>query len=401
MKNPLVAQPRVNKLGHVVTKHVLSGPAVASTAPSMPAPSAASNTKSQRSTKKLKPPTPMQNAPVIGNHKPTAFHADERLAAALNTNGFAEAGPSDVEMFGLFSVVSPDNAMAFSSVGITNPDEAVAVLYDHGLADLQVHRRDMMDSAISKRVKPKVLHMLSRKYDISAYEEDYEVFLDAAVLAGSKQLQPRTGNGTTDNDTWLYDSLLRGEVSHDDVLGIGIPYLNGQLTSDDHIHGALLARHSGEADYSLECIKHVDKYNRLYGDFPRALELATKYGDEFLLGIKGLDGALAIERDYAGETPDYRRSLIQYQEEACRSHESNAHYRSIDTIRDFYEHGVPASYVNATYSEGIDTSDIIDAYERGIPEDYVASMLANGLDMSRIVAASDAEISSTIGDGWL
>jgi hypothetical protein len=367
----------------------------------MPAPSAATNAKPKRTVKKLKPPTPIQSAPVIGNHKPTAFNADERLAAALKTNGLAEAGPSDVEMFGLFSVVSPDNAMAFSSAGITNPDEAVAVLYDHGLADLQVDRRDMMEVAISKRVKPKVLHMLSQKYDISNYDDDYEIFLDAAVLAGSKQLMPRTGNGTPDNTTWLYDSLLRGEVSHDDVLAIGIPYLNGQLTSDIHIHDALLARHSGKANYSLESIKHVDKYNRLYGDFPRALELATKYGDDFLLSIKGLDGALSIERDHADETPEYRRSLIQYQEEACKNGESERHYRSITTIRDLYEHGVPASYVNAIYSEGMDTNDIIDVYERGIPEEYVSSMLANGLDMERVIAASNAEISSVVGDGWL
>lgn len=399
MKNPLVAQQRVNKLGHVVTKHVLSGPATAPSTLSMPAPSAVDVLNPKRSAKKLKPPTPVQSAPVIGNHKPTAFHADERLAAALKTNGLAEVGPSDVELFGLFSVVSPDNAMAFSSVSITNPDEAIAVLYDHGLADLRVYRRDMMEAAISKRVKPKVLHMLSQKYDMSAYDNDYEVFLDAAVLAGSKQLQPITGDSTPDNDTWLYDSLLRGEVSHDDVLGIGIPYLNGQLTSDVHIHVALLARHSGEADYSLECIKHVDKHNRLYGHFPDALELATKYGNDFLLSIKGLDGALNIERDHADETPEYRRSLIQYQEEAVGK--SARHYRSIATIRDLYEHSVPASYVNAIYTEGMNTRDIIAAYESGVPEQYVVTMLANGLEMPRIIAASEADITAAVGDGWL
>ena len=180
MNNPLVLEQRVNKLGHVVTKHVRSTPTAPKEKASLPAPQVVSPAAKARK-RPLKPPTASQLARKKDNGKTFEFDADDRLVAAIGTNGVMFCGISDVKLFELFSVVSPENALALASKGIEGPAEAVVDLLERkGLGDLVLDRREMMAEAVSRRVKPMALRALSQEYDLDAFDPD--LGLDVAAL---------------------------------------------------------------------------------------------------------------------------------------------------------------------------------------------------------------------------
>lgn len=365
-------EQRVNKLGHVVTKHVRSGPSKASETAPMPAPKITPGSPAKRVNRK--PPTTKQMLPHKGTQL-IPFTADPRLAELIGARGTMARTTSDYDMFKLSSVVSLENAFALASKGIEDREETVELLKNNGMEDLLLDRRELMDIAISMRVRPESMLLLSRRYKIEKY--DPEVYATACLLAGSKH--EMTVNAGSSYEGYLHDSLLTDRISFDDVKVMEPRFFLGS-NNVGRIHLALMDRHLSGASFSLEVIKHVDRYGNYHGEFRLGLKLAETYGNDFVLGLKGIEGATAIERDYKHLPQDYRRELIAYQDKALATKGVSLQLGSLSHVVELYDNGVPAEYVNAfytalkTHNTDPDSSEIIEAHAAGVPADHFISM---------------------------
>lgn len=359
-------QKRMDKTGKLVTRHVrVEQKAGAST--SMPAPSLTKTAK-----KPAKKPLAKQLAPQmywLGDD----FDWDFGLHRALNLKGSDSVimNASEVEIYDVLSVASTPNAVALLSGGIKSAEEAETFLRENGLEHLIIDRREITDEAIERRISSYKFIDMKRRYGGLAMNADPKNFLDAARLTDTLALEDfkkvSDGEGTN-----FPKEILKGTISYDDVMGLGLTLIKDNKYYSPAIFECLEAMKKGEVAHDLEAFKDLLN-NRVRGNYSllESLKLVNELGKEFTSTIQNMDQAHGVYRTFPDLPSSEKKSLISYADKGMAVfHKLTLH-------------------------------DVATLHKGCVPIERAQEMLAADMTVDQIVGAYQNDVNPAVSTGWL
>lgn len=372
MTSNLIPQKRMDKTGKLVTRHVRAGAPKPASGSSLPAPKMAVPNGKKVTAKK---PLAKQSEVKLrmgsrSNHSP-----DPSLYAALGADpknlwDLTTISASDVQMYDMFSILRTDDAVLLMDHKITSPDDAVELLEKNGLSHLLIDRRDLMTEAQNRRIDAWNFMEAQHKFGVDDLACDPEVLLGAVRLDDSISL-PRWETGGKE-DSYAHH-VMRGDISYDDVMTLGISSLSGAARFiPEQLCGYLKDIHTGRASYDAELLRHLGQksgYSRPV--LEQALGMVSEYGADFMSKVTYLDSAIAINDQYRGRPTKLRAELIQYAQE------------------------MELKIANIGYA------DMVKLFDNDIPVEDAKVMVSQGMDADRIIAVSKEGITKSVASGWL
>lgn len=362
MNNPLIPQQRADKNGKLVTRHVKAMPTASGNAAGLPAPVAATAPKDS----KQKPVKPLERQLKSQQRmiNREGFSPSPELRKALDIKDdawhLAIIDASEVQLFDVFSVVSLDNALNLVESGIKTSDDALQFLNQHGLDDLVIDRREMMDKAIALRTNSFDMLDLHESFGIDNYDED--VFIKAARVKGTNMLPYLSADGVGPGT--FYEAILKGEIAYEDLVEVSFSVV-GDSGLTHEIYDGLKGIKDGSSDFDAAFLKHL-AVNSFNDDktFTGAVELSKAEGQEFVIGLKGLRDAAKISDEFKDRGAEYCRSLIEFNE--AYYDEFTNPWRSTSDAQRLYEAQVDPSDAKHLKSQGMSVDQIISARQSGI-----------------------------------
>jgi hypothetical protein len=362
MNNPLIPQQRADKNGKLVTRHVKAMPTATGSAAGLPAPVAAPAKKAP----KQKPVKPLErqikNQQRMINREEFSSSPELRKALGIKDDAWrlAVIDASEVQLFDVFSVVSLDNAINLFEAEIRTSDEVLQFLNQHGLDDLVVDRREMMDKAVALRVNSFDLLDLHSGFGMDNFDED--TFIQAARVKGSNMLpyvnKDGAGPGT------FHEGVLKGEINYDDLTTVTYSVLSTSTLTQE-IYDGLKSIKDGSVDFDAEFLKHLVVHSVSNDEtFAGALEMTKVQGTEFVGGIKGLGDASRISTEFKDRGADYCRSLIEFNE--VYYDDFHDQFRSTSDAQRLHEARVDPSDAKHLKRQGMSIDQIISARQSGI-----------------------------------
>jgi hypothetical protein len=360
MNNPLIPQQRADKNGKLVTRHVKAMPTASDSAAGLPAPLAAPVAKAP----KQKPVKPLErqlkNQQRMINRGGFSSSPELRKALGIKDDAWhlAIIDASEVQLFDVFSVVSLDNAINLFEAEIRTSDETLQFLNQHGLDDLVVDRREMMDKAVALRVNSFDLLDLHESFGIDNYDED--TFIQAARVKGSNMLPYVNTDGVGPGT--FHEGVLKGEISYDDLTEVTYSVVSASALTQEIYDGLKSVK---EGSFDAAFLKHVVVHS-VSNDktFAGALEMAKVQGNDFVVGLKGLSDASRISNDFKDRGAEYCRSLIEFNE--VYHDDFHDPFRSTLNVQRLYEAQVDPSDAKHLRGQGMSIDQIISARQSGI-----------------------------------
>lgn len=294
----------------------------------------------------------------------TGFNSSPELRKALGIKDdawkLAIIDATEEQLFDVFSVVSLDNAINLFEAEIRTADEALEFLDQHGLNDLVVDRREMMDKALALRVNSFDMLDVHEVFGIDNYDED--AFIKAARVKGSNLLPYLNSDGV--GPATFHEAILKGQIDYEDLAEVGFSVVGGGGLAPE-IYDGLKGIKDGSIDFDAAFLKHLAvNSDRSDKTFTGAVELTKVQGQEFVVGLKGLTDAVKISAEFKDRGPEYCRSLIEFNE-AYYDEFSNP-WRSTSDVQRLHDAQVDPSDAKHLKGQGMSIDQIISARQSGI-----------------------------------
>lgn len=375
----LMPQKRLDKNGRMVTRHVLSAtPSPASSA--IPSPSIKVPAKQAP----VKKPLPKQLKDQIRMTSISQLSPDTELLKALDTDKermlpMVSVRASDVQLFDMFSITSASNAAILMCYGIKTPEEAADFMMRKGISHLLVDRRDIMNKALGLRVNAWTLLEAPRKFGVDELSSDPDLLIKAARLSDSSSLPEWSTNAPlgsgivyADDKTSYAHEVLKGSISYDDVMTIGISVLAQRVMQAEDICHYLNEIHSGTAGYDIEVLSHViQKSNYRNRHLASGMAMVDDYGSDFVKSISNLETAIAIDMNYDDRPVSVRSDMINYSRDGS--------FGLLETPID----------------------DVVRLFDNDVPPETAYTMLKQKMSVDQIISVLKEGISTSISSGWL
>lgn len=372
MGNNLIPQKRLDKTGKMVTRHVLAAAPVAAGKPALPAPAMGVAPKKKKPT--TKKPLAKQLESQIRMTSMNRLTPDPEVLEALGVD-INQAFPlvvisaSDAEMYDMFSVVGSSNAAVLLSYGKKTPEEAIELLEGNGLGRLLVDRREMMDEAVSRRISAWNFMEAPHKFNVDELSCEPEQLLGAVRLDDSTSMPRWKVNEVEDS---YAHQVIRGNISYDDVMEMGLSFLSEHGSLAQKICGYLNDIHEGRTDYDVDLLVHlVSKCRDGRATLDDAMGMVSEYGTSFMKEVKGMDSAMIINREYRERPTSQRADMIRYAE--------SGGWQFLD----------------------FKTKEIVRLFDADIPVDAAKEMAKQKMSVDQMIAAQNEGIAKAVVSGWL
>jgi hypothetical protein len=360
----LIPEKRLDRNGHLVTKHVRAGVAAGGSA-SLPAPVLAS--PAQASLPKGFHEQRKWNGNWHGKH---AF----REVVAATTRGYAYGEYtfecSDAEAYDVLSVSHGRNATLLLSEGIRSKNEALAFYTAHGLEEHIVDNSEWLDQAIARGIPAQPTIEIAGFYGVNGYR-DYPQFLDALEANGVRVLREAVAYYPT-----VPDLIMKGEISLSDIRSIGASRFAKAARKGPAIR-FLQKIQASTSNVGLEELKEIittyEKRQVLHAIDP--LTMAESYGAEVVLNLR------------------YYNSAAHFLINFTSRHYSTEERGRIITYRDDLAH----------HSRGIFTftnDDVFLLYDSGATVEQAVEGVLAGQTLLQVAAMAQS-VPSSISTGWL
>lgn len=378
MNNNLIREQRVDKNGTLNTKLVKAAGADTKSARAIPAPKVPGATA--RKAPKL---TPYQKAQRNRKSESRSFNTDLRLSNLVGVEpdwrgmNHYDFRASDVEMYGVYSVTSTENADALMHHGILSKDEALEFLSNNGLDRIIEDNSALMDGMIERKVSADMFLSLKRNHIIEGV--DTQLVLDAAEVHTVKGFQHiRASWSHHSPDPELTERVLTGKIALDDLKTFGA----GRLKSSSDYMGIVTALErikEGSVEYTATQLRNYldDKKSDLsHGD---AIALANAYG-------------VNAARNYQDQYRAHRmHSVLMHRPDLNNYEKSN-----IMMFNDLFY-----MVVNRDGRVAISEADVIELQKSGVDPLLAARHIVDGREVQQILAIHEKGIAPSISDGWL
>lgn len=360
MSNPLIPQQRADKNGKIVTRHVKAD--IAPSAGKLPIPAPVMGPSPERKPIKL---LDRQMKTQVRMTSRAELNASPELCAALGHDSgtwrLATVAASEEQVFDVFSVVSIDNAVNMLDAGINSAHEALEFLDERNLNHLIVDRREMMNEALATRVDS--FDMIDMHVSFGMENYDGTTFVEATRVKGSLML-PYVGNGDGTQPGTFYEGVLKGEIDYKDLTEVTYSAISMSSLGQQAYEG-LKAIKNKSVDFGPDFLKKIlSRSERDPNVYEGAIQITKEYGEDFALGIVGLQDATALYTANSSRGSEYCRSLIEFNEKYQKDFDNR--YRKFDDVKTLHDAGVDPSDAAHLKSQGMSVEQIVSARESGI-----------------------------------
>lgn len=371
--NPLIPEPRVDKNGRVVTRHVKYG--VNHSTKNLPSPSL--------STPDAVPVSKVTGKPIKPTNKQLeqSFYAlefrdyapDDKIIKILeiDTQDFARFSVNHVQFCDMLSVTSPDNAIALMSRDIKTSADAVQFLREQKLSHLIQNKEWESDSLLKRKIDPLAYaETCSRNGDSQSTPS---LAVDAAEAQSLKNLR----------EWQRYPSvpkrILDGAMSLEDVKIIGAGRMIRADPSGEALIHSLVMIHKGKVSYNAHDVRTlIDEFgvgtSAIY-DMSKVMGMADKFGTDFTKSLFHPDYAFRMD-SFLNENPN-AKEIIAYADKICRYQSENG------------------NQIGAPYA------DVVGLYEAGIDHEVAARGIREGHSLSQMIGINKEGIAPSVSGGWL
>lgn len=364
----LIPEKRVDRNGHLVTKHVKVNSDVKS-AVTLPAPV-------------VSPPA------VTPLHKDRTEQRDwvcdiwrkypsqdlQSLVSKLTyAYGNLKFRCSDVEAYDVLRASHGTNAFLLLTAGVRSKEEAIAFYTEHGLECIIEDNDEWVDQALARNIPAQNTLEMAGSYGSHAYR-DNPGFVDALEANGIRVLRETEQMGYHS----IPNLIMRGLVSYDDVKTIGASRLAKAARKTSAI-AQLQAIKAGKSSFDAEALKQIIlKYEREgypQHRFMDPITMAGYYGADVVLKLRNFKMAADFLSSF---------QLRQYAE----------HNRGpVITFQDDLFH-----YSAGRYAFTAD--DVFVLVESGVTVKDTMKGIKEGHSVLQIAAMAQ-NVQSSISSGWL
>jgi hypothetical protein len=369
----LIPEKRMNKHGVMVTKHVK--PAITMPSSHEIPPPAVKKTESKNM---LKPSARQKEKRDLSMYLPYAecdAELTDKLAEdgnhygkTLSTGFRFEA--SETEFYDVHSVASLGNAATMLASGVRSKEEALELLSGLHLDRLVEDNSLMTQAMLGNRVSFESFLEFDKVRGFDEYPNP-QLYADAAAIHSIRSFHGLT----SDLGNSIYDDVLDGRFSADDLKTVGVSRLQNAL-SPDPIFKALAAINKGETAYDAKQLAaFLDRAGSEIG-YTVAIQMADAYGMEYVSGLNSIWKAQSIQDSMEDADVETRREAISYADE-------------IEQLTD----------ISKPYS--LSTNDVLKLYREDVAPEVAVEHTEAGLTPEQIIAIHKEGIASSIASGFL
>lgn len=364
--NNLTPEPRVNKHGVTVIKHVRASPKENPSRAKLPAPAA-------------KPIAKKKDRRIIrSRHSFSDWEhmSDSRFARAPGTY---EIIASDEEMYSVLGIAETGNAFALMERGACSVADAKELLRKMDAEDLLIDQSDLMQELLNRNISPKdtasLLSLIPDEWSGSPH------VADAIEFSAYEEFQGRWGANT------VRRYILAGNINLADIKTIGVRHL-GRVDNLAVVTDTLVRLGSGEskrtAAETAVFLERAIKEGVVEDSLRNGLALFEKHGTEVVDKLEHIESFSV--RYHPSETEDAGEAVDRVLYEALLAEA-------------LVRLGKPESGEYAYWiKEYPDESNLLRT--EGISIEDAAQGMYDGLTARQITAVSKG-ISVSVSDGWL
>jgi hypothetical protein len=363
----LIPEKRVDRNGHLVTKHVKASPdakpAMALPSPVLSSPAAAPLHKDR--TKQYEWHCDMYRK-----------YPDTNLQSIVSQFGPAYGNItfqcSDVEAYDVLRASHGTNSFLLLNIGIRSKEEAVRFYTENDLAYLIEDNDEWVDQALARNIPaPHTLNMAG-SWGSHAYRDQPD-FLDALEANGVRVLRDIQSGYSS-----IPDLIMRGEISYDDVKKIGASRL-AKAARKTSVIAQLQTIKAGKSLLDAESLKQlIHKYE--YEGYPThrftdPITMAGSYGADTMLKLRNFERAANF--------------LASFQIRAYAEH-NRAEVITFQDDLNFWcagRHSFTADDIFLLVESGVTARDAVKELDEGHSVLQIAAMAQN--------------VQSSISSGWL
>lgn len=369
--NRLIPEPRVDKNGRVVTRHVK--PVATTAAKSMPAPVIGAKVTGKLTGRSITA-TERQLKQSFYALQLNDYSPDDKLVRLMESDGsgYARFSANHVEFCEVLSVTSPDNAIVLLSQGIRTSAEAIQFLKEKRLGKLVRDKSWESDQLLIKKIDPLAYAEICRHGADEFSTPD--CVIEAAEAQSIKLIRE------WQNYPSVPRRILDGAMSIKDIKIIGAGRaVNADPRGTDMIH-ALVSIHKNQVSYTAHDVRAIiNEFGAgtvaIY-NMGSLLSLADKYSTEFTLGLCYPDYASRLDMFLNNKHSD-AKEMIAYADSVCR-------YQN--------EHG---------FNLGTSYPEMIELYKAGIEPGMAAIGIRDGVRVEQLIAIQNEGITPGVSSGWL
>lgn len=364
----LIPEKRVNKNGHVVTKHVKAA-TTGSNISSLPAPAVSAPESAPLHKDRLK-----QREWLYDMYRK---YPEPNLQAIVALSGPAYGNVafqcSDVEAYDVLRASHGTNAILLLSIGIRSKDSAIIYYKANDLHHLIEDNDEWVDQALARNIPAGSALDMAGSWGSQSYRTQ-PGFLDA-LEANSVRVLREINNYTLMPVPTL---IMQGHINYEHVKAIGATRL-AKAARKTSIINQLREIHSGVSRLDIEGLKRLVEKYEIEGypthSFTDPITMAGTYGADTILQLRNFKRAADFLGNFTRkENNAYNRAdVITYQDELYYWANGRHHF----TIEDIFL--------------------LVDS---GVPAREVITRLRDGNTINQIVAMSQ-NVQSSISSGWL
>lgn len=374
----LIPEQRLDKNGRFSTKHVRATPKEQNARSNVPAPALGTRAKDRnKSAQKAFVPSLTQTTKehrYFGegylNCHPNLEHLNDNGNSLGRSYTVFSFLASEVEMYEVLSVASPDHAVRLLANGIRTADEAVQYMRAHGASDAILDLKAMVDDSLRRRIKSEVF---MRRAD-ELFQTGSPHFIDAleahSITSIKDQVVGRIEHG-----------LLEGNIKLDDIKYIGTAKLkvhNRLRRSVD----ALIRVNQPDQNFTLGDLKLLvsravaETSDTIEGEYQAALEHMMEFGPEAINSCASLKLFRSIDASHRSHKGADRKDRITYE----------VMFRNLYKKAD---------------SEPVRTDKVMLLRDAGVTPEDGARMLDEGLSLQAAIAVLVDGAEKPLAEGWL
>lgn len=378
MNNNLIREQRVDKNGNLNTKLVKATGAESKGTRAIPAPKAPKS-----AAPKAPKLTPFQKAQRNRKAESRSFKTDLRLSNIIGVTpdwrgmNHYSFRASDVEMYGVYSATSTENADALMHHGILSKEEAIEFMSSNGLDRIIEDNSALMDGMIERKVPVDMFLSLKNNHVLDGVGD--QLVLDAAEVHIVKGYQHiRASWSSYEPDPELTERVLTGKIALEDLKTFGA----GRLKASSDYMGIITALErikEGSVDYTAMQLRNYlndSKSDLSHGD---SIALANAYG-------------VSAARSYQDQYRAHRmHSVLMHRPDLNKYEKSD-----IMMFNDLFY-----MVVNRDGRVAISEDDIITLKKSGVDPLLAARHIVDGRPVQQVLAIHERGIAPSISDGWL
>ena len=337
--NSLTPQQRADKNGKIVTRHVRTDSAPATTA-HIPSPVAA-----------VKPVEERKRWRQLASDWPV----DEALRAVCipyQKERSYVVFCTDSEVFNVMSVVRGANALALLTTGARTKEEATSFLHENGLSHLVEDNTVIMRNAQRRKILPQ--HVM-RFMDELGDQKRSPLFMDAM----ESYSHPALHRVKHDDPHFVSKLVLDGTIRLSDLKRIGPHRItHAAVTNAYPIMHALKDMKQGNYRYSTDEMKDLLGIKEIPNTY-KVMELADKYGVDDTLriakycGLNSTQEVIQVVNQYGMENFE---APMAYMQEVC---DKSGYFFDVESLGRIYESGVSADDAARSLKEGLTVTQIL------------------------------------------